>query len=385
MKSQKAIHCRKVITLSGEGPSRGRDLFAPLVTLDNVVIISVNNVIESIEPFRGRAAYHGMDWVDMGDATLCPAFVNAHCHLQLSHLRGQTLLGQGFMPWLKSLVPLLRQPMREEELSLALEEMRAGGTAFVADYTGPALPAVAGPLAEKGLEALFLYECFGFSKENWLTDGTIKVPQIFSGYNCALAGHALYSTSENILRGARAWCAANGKPFAIHLAESPEEVETLTTGQGVMADFFKEKGIYPDNWSAPGLVPVRQAHKLGLLGAGTLAVHAVQCSEEDTALLAAEGTAICLCPRSNAAIGVGVAPVADFIDAGLLLCLGTDSLASNYSLDITQEAFFLRDNADLPPQALLRMLSVNGAAALGVRHLGTLEPGRACRLTSYPF
>jgi cytosine/adenosine deaminase-related metal-dependent hydrolase len=133
--------------------------------------------------------------------------------------------------------------------------------------------------------------------------------------------------------------------------------------------------------------PVPYAADLGLLDEGTLAVHCVHLDASDIRLLAESGAHVCLCPRSNAAINVGTAPARALAEAGAPLCLGTDSLASNHDLDLWNEARALRDlpaGHDLPPAALLRLLTVGGATALGRGDIGSIVPGRRARLALLP-
>ena len=124
---------------------------------------------------------------------------------------------------------------------------------------------------------------------------------------------------------------------------------------------------------------------LGLLGAGTLAVHCVHVDAAEAALLAHGDTAVCLCPRSNANLAVGAAPVEMLAHAGVLLCLGTDGLSSNSDLDVRKEAVALRRRWGLPAEALIRMLTVNGVAALGLDdRLGRLYPGSMAGIAVLP-
>lgn len=121
--------------------------------------------------------------------------------------------------------------------------------------------------------------------------------------------------------------------------------------------------------------PLAYAASLGLLGPGVLAVHGVQLDAQEVEVLAAGGTALCLCPRSNRNLGVGAPPVRALMESGGLLCLGTDGLTSNSDLDVRREAVYLRETFDVPPEALVRLLTVNGAAALGLAGGGRLMPG----------
>ena len=132
--------------------------------------------------------------------------------------------------------------------------------------------------------------------------------------------------------------------------------------------------------------PLAYAAGLGLLGPGALAVHGAQLDAQEVEVLAAGGTALCLCPRSNRNLGVGAPPVRALMESGGLLCLGTDGLTSNTDLDVRQEAVYLRESLDVPPEALVRLLTVNGAAALGLggSGAGRLTPGAPANFCLLP-
>jgi cytosine/adenosine deaminase-related metal-dependent hydrolase len=142
--------------------------------------------------------------------------------------------------------------------------------------------------------------------------------------------------------------------------------------------------LLPENWHAPGMRPPAYAESLGLLGPRVLAVHGVQLNAGEAARLAASGAALCLCPRSNNNLGLNVPPVFRLMESGLLLCLGTDGLVSNDDLDVRQEAVYLRETLDVPSEALVRLLTVNGAAALGLENTGQLTPGSAAGFCILP-
>jgi cytosine/adenosine deaminase-related metal-dependent hydrolase len=192
----------------------------------------------------------------------------------------------------------------------------------------------------------------------------------------APCGHALYSTAPQTLRAVRRFCARQGKIFAFHLAESLEEEQMLTNGDGPLKDLCAGRFL-PENWRAPGMRPLAYAESLDLLGRGVLAVHGVCLNAGEAAGLAASGAALCLCPRSNSNLGLGAPPVRSLVENGVLLCLGTDGLTSNDDLDVRREAVYLRETLDMPPEALVRLLTVNGAAALGLKNAGQLTPGSA--------
>jgi cytosine/adenosine deaminase-related metal-dependent hydrolase len=312
-------------------------------------------------------------------------------------LAGLTRRGDGFVPWLQSLIPLAAKPALPElllrHLHEALEQVRRGGTAHVGDV-GSRNPALVARAAGQGCGLTHFLEVFGFSRPP-LSDSMPQqlaaqgycppaasslTPEAWEG--CAIAGHALYSTAPEGLRAAFAWCREHRRPFSIHLAESAEEEDCLLRGKGDLHELLCER-LLPADWRHPGMRPVEYADRLGLLGPRTLAVHCVHCSPEDTALLARRRVNICLCPRSNRFIGVGLSMAKQLLEQELLLCLGTDSLASNDDLDMREELRAARELWGFSAEAVLRMATVNAAYALGLDHLGALMPGKAAAFFIY--
>lgn len=389
-----AFRARSMVPLAGEAPARGeQQLFAPLRRVDDAVLLCADGQILEAGRWGGVSLPAGVEVRDLGDVCLAPGLINAHCHVQLAHVAGRTCWGEGFTAWLRSLVPLLHEGFSEEGISRSCESMRAAGTAHVGDYAGAGLPLVERAARAAGLGISHFCEWFGMGRpfadelRPWppacraileadrpAVPGEGLVAPLEA--RCAPAGHALYSTAPDILRDARRWCAAHERVFALHLAESPEETTLLLDGRGPLKDFY-DGVVLPSDWRAPGLRPLALAMKWELLGQGTLAVHGTQLDAGELAVLAAGGSALCLCPRSNACLGVGLPPVRDAVESGVLLCLGTDGLSSNTDMDVRQEALFLRERYDLPPEVLLRLLTVNGAAALALPALGRLEAGMA--------
>ena len=319
--------------------------------------------------------------------TVLAAPLNCHTHLELSHLAGALTQGQGFTTWLKSMLEVDVFGCQPEHLDQAVKQLRACGTGLVADICSRKPRDVHAALSRGGVGVLLQAEEFGYTP---LPEKGFQLPRAFARLepdvqeSVGAAGHALYSTHPSRLRAARAWSLERGRPFSLHLAEHQDEVEMLATGTGEFMDLLCRR-ILPKDFMPPGKSPVRRAHDLGLLGPGTLAVHCVHVDRDEARLLAETGTSVCLCPRSNEAIGVGRAPARDFLDAGVRLCLGTDSLASNSDLDIWQELGALLPYVPLSLRSALAMLTSDAARALGVDGLhGSLERGRRAAWTVMP-
>lgn len=371
-------------------PARGKALFAPLKIIDNGCLLLRSGQVEAVGPNLRKPA--GCREVDLGDCLLLPPFVNAHTHLQLSWLAGKTLWGEGFTPWLQSLVENLfasvSAPVRLAALEAACSQLAASGCVLVGDIGG-SLPGALGEVHRlalgAGLEPVHFCEWFGFAPAGdspWPARCRAEIAALVS--SSAPAGHALYSTSPEIMQAAHNWCVRNGRKFSFHLAESPEETEALADGTGPLIEFYTP-AVLPPKWRPPGLGPLKYALRLGLLGPETLAVHGVQLTEPELRILAATGAALCLCARSNRNLGVGTPPLHEAISAGVLLCLGTDGLTSCEDLDLHSEIRYLCEDLDLPLEAALRMATANGALALGQpASVAAFAPGGSGRFALWP-
>lgn len=349
------------------------------------------NEILQVDTYSRLKSEISGDCKDLGDAVLLPGLVMAHTHLELSHTRGRTQQGAGFAAWVRS---LLQTPLDQCDLGAleeAVAELKDSGVCFVADISSRNGAQVASQLTQAGMDYLIFLEIFGFG--SFPQTGAPPWPYGSGGTiletepeRVSAAGHALYSTSAARLQAAKSWCESRGLPFSLHLAETPEESELLLENKGDLADLFKKR-VFPKNYQPPRLLPVAYADSLGLLNERTLAVHCVRVSEADVRLLAARRTHVCLCPRSNAYIGVGRPPVALFRKHGCSICLSTDGLSSCPDLDLWNELRYTRETLcpDVPLQQMLCWLTSNPARALGVSgRYGSLMPGKQACWTSLP-
>ncbi len=357
--------------------------------LDDALVLGDHGRIEAVGAWRDLR--HGLrcDVTDLGGSVLAPGLVNAHVHLELSHISQGLCLGQGFLPWVQSLVPRLREPLPDEALDAALAQILDCGASFVADITGRSSGAVARSLASYGLDCWLFLEAFGFAGEMaGGPDGPCgRLLPVWAHERVAAAGHAPYSTHPELLRRAKLWSAERGRPFSLHLAEPEGEAELLRTGGGDLAEFYTRAGILPRDFRPPGLSSVAYADSLGLLDAATLAVHCVHVDADDIHLLTARGVTVCLCPRSNARMAVGRAPWEAMLDAGTGVCLATDGLTSNADLDLWNELRFFRAGLDRPlglAQALAMLTFIPARALCLAGAHGSMVPGGKAAFSILP-
>ena len=308
---------------------------------------------------------------------ITPALVNCHAHLELSPLAGLT--GEAPEPgdltgWIRGLLAARAENSELEAVydaaRMALARLYAGGCRAVADIGNRPESRLLGEGFKT--EVFFFLELLGLcgaSEESALA--------ALSGIEvevCCTA-HAPYSVGPALMRALKK--RGGGRLFPLHVAESAQESEFLRTGGGPLSDFLGERGVEVAAFTVPGMGSVRYLDSLGVLDERTLCVHAVHVEDEEIALLAARGAAVCLCPGSNRFMGVGIAPGQKMLAHGIPLVLGTDSLASNPHLSLWREMQLLReDHPDLPPEAVFAMASSNGARLLGLAdRLGVVAPG----------
>ena len=327
--------------------------------------------------------------VDLGAGVLLPGLINAHCHLELSHLAELGRRPWSFVSWVGELMRRRDDASREDvraAVARAVVWLERSGTVAVGDVSNSLKHLDL--LAHAQLRAVVFHELLGWQPETArkvLAAAEDREAALNSdlgrrGVRVLLAAHAVHSVSAELFAGIR----RRGGPAALHLAESQAESRFVASGDGPWADFLSGLGL-GSRFEGHGLSPVRLADRLGLLRAGLLAVHCVQVDEEDCELLARRSVSVVLCPRSNRTLGVGQAPVPQLLAAGVRLCLGSDSLASSPGLGVLDEAALLHATfPDVAPATWIAMATRGGAEALGMGDLGILAPGRRAALAFVP-
>jgi cytosine/adenosine deaminase-related metal-dependent hydrolase len=316
---------------------------------------------------------------------LLPGLVNAHCHLELSHLAGQVPFGPGFVPWVEGVVASRGRFTEEAVRSAAAAAVRSledRGTVAVGDVSNTLGHLDA--LAASRLSAVVFLELLAWDPAKaeatlaWADErASAAEASLRPGLEVRLAAHAPHSVSPALLR----LLVDRGGPAAIHLAESRDETAFLADGGGDWPGFLAKRGLGHVPFAPPGRSPVLYAEALGLLHPRLVAAHGVQVDAADRETLARRGVHVVLCPRSNRNLGVGEADVPALLAAGVRLALGTDSLASAETLDVLDDAVQLRRSfPGLSSAAIVRMATLGGDVALGLSDLGAIAPGRRAAL-----
>ncbi len=318
------------------------------------------------------------------ESVILPGFVNAHTHLEYAVYAG---FGDGlpFGPWIALHVERKgRIGFEEMEASArlgALECLRSGITT-VGDcsFSGAAATAC----ADLGLGAIVFLEVFG-ADETTPPERFEKIRhQVADAFServrIGISPHAPYTCTLGLYEA----CAELGLPVATHLAESDAETEFLRTGTGTW-QAFAEMLVPP-----LGTTGIRALAEARLLGPQVLAAHCVRADDEEIELLAAHDVAVAHCPRSNGYLGCGIAPLTALREAGVRVCIATDSPASTPSFDMFEEmrtAIVGARARERRPDALmaddaLELATLGGARALGLDgEIGSIAAGKRADLT----
>jgi cytosine/adenosine deaminase-related metal-dependent hydrolase len=317
------------------------------------------------------------------EAAIVPAFVNAHAHLEYAVYAG---FGDGlsFGPWI-SLHVARKQRLEREEMEAiarlgAAECLRSGiGTVGDLAFSG----ASAHACAELGLRAIVYLEVFGREADDALGQFEAKrayvAPALSDRVRLGVSPHAPYTCSTDVY----AACRGLDLPVATHLNESQDELDWLLRGEGPWQE-VRELLVEPDGQSG-----IRRLAGAGLLDDRVVAAHCVKVDAQEIALLAEHGVAVAHCPRSNALLGCGIAPLAALRSAALRVGVGTDGVSSVPSHDFFDELRAVialaraREEAAgaLVAAQALRLGTLGGAQALGLEAVtGSLVPGKRADL-----
>jgi 5-methylthioadenosine/S-adenosylhomocysteine deaminase len=316
--------------------------------------------------------------IDLGDAAVLPGLINVHTHIEYTALRG-FIEDIEFFLWIRALIETKAQLSPDDWLASsrlgALECIRAGITT-IGDNTDAGFTARI--CSEYGLRARAYQETFGIDHrqpvDERLADLDAKLQQAASytsdRVEIGVSPHAPYTIRPELFRALGSYCEANRLRTSIHLAESQAESELILNGSGPIADILTQREIA---WRTPGVTPTKYLYDLGALTQDTLCVHCVHQSPSDIDLIAASGASIAHCPKSNAKLGAGIAPLASWLaHANIAVGIGTDSAVSNNALDLFEEMRFAlllqrahSESVIIGAEQILSAATLGGAKALG--------------------
>jgi len=333
--------------------------------------------IVAVEPAGTRAADE-----DLGNVAILPGLVNGHTHLDLSDARGKIPPTPDFTAWLRGVIQHRRGQTAEQvrqAIADGISESSSYGVTLFGDIA--ARGASWRELNRASVRATMYWELIGLSlsaaKNAW-REMIIEKKRFADTERClfGLSPHAPYTAHHSLLRAA----VSNGNLTAIHLAETAAEMELIEHRSGPFVTFLQQLNV----WDSSGLVSFNRIFRRTRDCNLVLYIHCNYLQSD--AAIRPNGT-IVYCPRTHAAFGHPPHPFREFLKRGVRVVLGTDSLASNPDLDILAEARFVAArHPDLPGETLLRMITLDGAIALGWDNIaGSLTPGKSADLVVLPL
>lgn len=327
-----------------------------------------------------------------GEAAILPGLINAHSHLELTAMRGFLDGVEGdFFSWLRRLTVARLERMTADDLRVsatmgACEALSAGVT-YVADASDSAGESMKA-LRDTGLRGTVYQESFGpdpkLAKENFakLSDKIAKLESMQTPLvRVGASPHAPYTVSAPQLEMISDFALAEQLPLMMHAAESVAERMLLAEGSGSFAQGLASRGI---KWNAPSLSSIKYLARHGILRTRPLLAHCINVDADDLDIIAETQTSIAHCPKSNAKLGHGRAPFAEFVRRKLPIGLGSDSVASNNTCDLLEEARFAllfaragsEQSSDLQAGDALYAATLGGARAVGLEgQIGELHEG----------
>jgi len=358
------------------------------IAIDGSTIAAVGSRAEILAQFPNALAQ------DFDEAAIIPGLVNTHSHLELTVMRGFLEAEENdFFAWLRKLT-VARMAMDEEDLLVsakcgAIEAARAGIT-FLGDSSSFATQSMRA-LNAVGLRAIVYQESFG-PDPKLAAENVAKLRVQLSGMRdletglirAGVSPHAPYTVSAPQLELISRLAIEEKLPLMMHAAESESERLFMIEGRGPFADGLKQRNI---EWQAPRVSTIQYLDRHRVLETRPLLAHCINVDDGDLDLIRKNGTGIAHCPKSNAKLRHGRAPFAEFIAQGINVGLGSDSVASNNTCDMLEEARFAAllartahtsgtNSTEVSAADALFAATLGGARALGLdQQVGALKAG----------
>jgi len=359
------------------------------VAVDGARIAGIGHRAEIVERFPESRLE------DLGEAVIMPGLINTHTHLELTAMRGYLENEEtDFFAWLRKLTRARLELLTQADLHVsavwgACEAVRAGVTC-VGDASDSAMISMQA-LREVGLRGVVFQESFG-PDPKLVTENfeklAAKIHQLCDFetelVRAGVSPHAPYTVCAPQLEMIAELAQTEGLPLMMHAAESEAEALLLREGCGQFAEGLAKRSI---EWDAPRVSTIQYLKQVGILDVRPLLAHCIRVDDADIETLRDTRSKVAHCPKSNAKLGHGRAPFAKFIDAGVTIGLGSDSVASNNTCDLLEEARFAtliaRTDGQISANQVLESATIGGARCFEFENeIGQLTEGFQADLTA---
>ena len=316
------------------------------------------------------------------EGILSPGFVNAHCHLELSHMKDMIPAPTGLQEFVKQIVSLRK--VDEEVINAAIvkaeAEMLANGIVAVGDISN-----TLDTLEQKVKQNLSYYTFV----ELYDLDPTRAQDKINAGLEnqkafeakklrASLVPHAPYSVTNNLWKLLAIHFGAH--TISMHNQETPDENDFFKTKTGSFLGMYERTKVSLDFFNATGLSSLQSVLPIFKNAAASILVHNSFTNYDDINAVKKQmpNTFWCLCPNANQYIEQTMPPIELLRNNGANIIIGTDSYASNWSLNILDELKTIqKHNAAIPLEEMLGWATLNGARALQMDNtIGSFEKGK---------
>ncbi len=340
---------------------------------DNGKVISVsNNYSPDIDASQ----------IEHVKGAICPGFINTHCHLELSHLKDKIAPKGGLINFIKEIQAVRNGDAAEITAAAARadKEMYENGIVAVGDICNSN---VSIPVKEKSKIYYHSFvEAFGFTPERAqdIFDKSIALLAEFKPGSCSITPHAPYSVSKELFKLIKKYCETGTNLISLHNQENDDENKFYRYRLGGFLDLYEHFGTDITHFKSQARNSLQSILPLLTNKQEILLVHNTCTNLKDIYFVKRFDKKVhfCFCPGANMYIENRLPKVELFVDQGLNLTLGTDSLASNTKLCILNEMYILQEKfPSLTTERLMQWATINGARYLGIaEEKGTIEPGK---------
>lgn len=354
-----------IFTLEGEPIKNG------LVTTDSKgKIVSVTHSFNAEEP-----------GIEFHKGIITPGFINTHCHLELSHLKGKIAQGNGLVSFIKEVLTLRDKDEKKviEAMEMADKAMWEKGIVAVGDISN--LSISASVKAKSNIQYHTFVEMVALDPEkaNEAFDKALKIKESFEG-SVSITPHAPYTLSKTLLKKLYNYCKHHDNIISIHNQENEEENKLYRYKTGEFVKMYEDMGINIDYFTPLSKNPMQALLPLMPEMQNILLVHNTFTSLKDVYLVKRFTKNIfwCFCPGANLYIENTLPNFSFFKHSEALITIGTDSLASNTGLDILEEMKIIHQNdRNISLDNLIQWATINGAKYLGLEgNLGSIKEGK---------
>lgn len=362
------------------------DLIFPVYTNpipNGIVVVSPSGTVREIM-LPDDANAPDPSRIERFKGALSPGFVNAHCHLELSHMKGMVPEKTGLPSFIMQIVSRRNENAEEkmEAIRLADEEMWRNGIDAVGDICNTADTVETKKNSKIKYHSFVEVFSFDSSKADEVLEQGVRVADAYKkhGLNATVVPHAPYSVSERLFNGIRAQQQQFPGPISIHNQETASENDMFVSGSGELVDLFKKFG---EDFSGfePKFTSSLDYHlkQLPPDQPAVLVHNTMTRPDEFEAVRASRNDVFwCTCPKANKYIENRIPNIPMWLEKHANVCVGTDSLASNHQLSVLEELKLIQSHyPEIPLAELIKMATLSGAKAINLdKEKGSFQKGK---------